>query len=286
MKNKLEEYKTISELLQLNEEGTRQEFKPKFGIGAERNSNANEKAVKDILKSTEEYNEKARKEFDRRNPTVEFEDFNKTTLDANYDYEPDKSYKERVKKLATTGLENDKAEYYSTEGNEKFYDERKEMRKNRAKREENERIKGIVGRNNHDHKAKDYSDNTAFIGVNEGVVTKRLKFKNTIFLSEAQVLSHVPDDYKTDSNRFYMQDKTGTDYIVECVKDQFGCMHVSVNGKYNKGQINEELDKMRRLADYSYYDDNVKVDKNKMESMNESIDNFRCILNNNSNQNN
>lgn len=281
MKKKLEEYKTISELLRLDEEGTRQEFKPKFGAGAERSSNANEKAVKDILKSTAEYNEKARKEFDRRKPTVEFEDYNKTTLDANYEYEPDKLYKERVKKLATTGLENDKAEYYSTEGNEKFYNDRKEMRKRRAEREENERIKGIVGRNNHDHKAKDYSDNTAFEGVNEGVVTKRLKFKNTVFLSEAQVLSHVPDDYKTDSNRFYMQDKTGTDYIVECSQDQFGCMHVNISGKYNKGQINEELEKMRRLADYSYSDDNVKVEKKNMETMKESINGFRNILNTN-----
>ena len=281
MKKKLEEYKTISELLRLDEESTRQEFKPKFGVGAERSSNANEKAVKDILKSTAEYNEKARKEFDRRKPTVEFEDYNKTTLDANYEYEPDKLYKERVKKLATTGLENDKAEYYNTEGNEKFYNDRKEMRKRRAERDENERIKGIVGRNNHDHKAKDYSDNTAFEGINEGVVTKRLKFKNTVFLSEAQVLSHVPDDYKTDSNRFYMQDKTGTDYIVECSQDQFGCMHVNVSGKYNKGQINEELEKMRRLADYSYSDDNVKVEKNNMETMKESINGFRNILNTN-----
>lgn len=281
MKKKLEEYKTISELLRLDEESTRQEFKPKFGVGAERSSNANEKAVKDILKSTAEYNEKARKEFDRRKPTVEFEDYNKTTLDANYEYEPDKLYKERVKKLATTGLENDKAEYYSTEGNEKFYNDRKEMRKRRAERDENERIKGIVGRNNHDHKAKDYSDNTAFEGINEGVVTKRLKFKNTVFLSEAQVLSHVPDDYKTDSNRFYMQDKTGTDYIVECSQDQFGCMHVNVSGKYNKEQINEELEKMRRLADYSYSDDNVKVEKKNMETMKESINGFRNILNTN-----
>lgn len=270
---KLEEYKTISELLQLNEEGPRQEFKPKFGIGAERSGNANGKAVKEILKNTEKYNDAARKDFDRKSPNVKFEDYNKTTMDVRFEYDPGDEYRKRVKKLATTGLENDKAECYSTEGNERLYKERAEMSKERSERDFDENIKGIVGRNNHDHgNSKKYKSETPF--MNEGV-SKRLKFKNTVFLSESQVLSHVPDDYKTDGNRFYMQDKTGTDYIVECVADQFGCMHVSVGGSFNKARIDEELDKMRRLAGYSFSDDNVKVDKKNLGTMSESIHELR-----------
>ena len=42
----------------------------------------------------------------------------------------------------------------------------------------------------------------------------------------------------------------------------------------------EELEKMKRLAGYKYSDDNKKVDTGKMETMSESISNFREKLNN------
>ena len=271
---RIDEYYTISELLRLNEKDSRNEFEPKFGIGAERNSNANEKAVKKILKDTQEYNDKARKEFDRKNPNVDFEDFNKTTMDVRFEYDPGKEYKERVKKLATTGLENDKAECYSTEGNEKFYKDRAKMSKARSDRDFKEDIKGIVGRNNDDHdNSEKYRKHTPF--MNENTVSKRLKFKNTVFLSEAQVLSHVPDDYRVHENRFYMQDMTGTDYLVECAKDQFGCMHMAVSGKFNKNMINEELEKIKKLSGYSSSDSVSKTCKDEEGMMRETIAELR-----------
>jgi hypothetical protein len=116
--------------------------------------------------------------------------------------------------------------------------------------------------------------------LNEAKQIKRLKFKNTIFLSESHLLSKVPEDYRVDENRFYMQDKTGTDYLIECKADPFGYIHMQVVNKFNKQVINEELEKMKRLAGYRYSDDNKKVDRNKMESMSESISNFREMLNN------
>ena len=282
---KLEEYYTISELLQLNEKDSRNEFDPKFGIGAERNSNANEKAVNKILKDTQKYNDAARKEFDRKTPNVKFEDYNKTTMDVRFEYDPGDEYRERVKKLATTGLENDKAECYSTEGNEKFYNDRKEMSKARSDRDFKENIKGVVGRNNDDHDNSDkYKNPTPF--VNENQVKKRLKFKNSVFLSEAQVLAHVPDDYKTDNNRFYMQDMTGTDYLVECREDQLGCMHVEINGKQNRRQINEELDKIKRLSGYNPSDNKSKSVNRSDHDLYEGINNIRNIMNNNQKPNN
>lgn len=408
---RLDEYYTISEFLQLNEESAKNEFKPKFGNGAKRGSNENDKAVKEILKNAQAFDEKGRTEKARRKPEVEFEDYNKTTMDVNFEYEPSKEWKDRVKKLATVGTESDMADCYDTEGNENFYKKRKEMSKDRSDRNEKERQKGIVGRNNTDHKAKDYSDKTGFInesyligpiidgykaqeisdedgyntpeegaaawfkgvidnasefeegempeyhqfidhideidadmyydygadyyfvakentgnlnesgftispmnnGANhveqfthddanpgtEGDITmdggingthdqrktvseskpmKRLKFKNTIFLSESQVLARVPEDYKVDENRFYMQDKTGTDYLVECKADPFGHIHLSIENRINKQHINEELAKMKKLAGYAFKDDNVKVDRTKLEDMSESISNFRELL--------
>lgn len=324
---RLDEYYTISEFLQLNEESAKNEFKPKFGNGAKRGSNENDKAVKEILKNAQAFDEKGRTEKARRKPEVEFEDYNKTTMDVNFEYEPSKEWKDRVKKLATVGTESDMADCYDTEGNENFYKKRKEMSKDRSDRNEKERQKGIVGRNNTDHKAKDYSDKTGFVNENnsgfsitpmnnganhveqfthddanpgtEGDITmddgingthdqrktvseskpmKRLKFKNTIFLSESQVLARVPEDYKVDENRFYMQDKTGTDYLVECKADPFGYVHLSIENRINKQHINEELAKMKKLAGYAFKDDNVKVDKTKLEDMSESISNFRKLL--------
>lgn len=93
-------------------------------------------------------------------------------------------------------------------------------------------------------------------------------------------MSKVPEDYRVDENRFYMQDKTGTDYLIECKADPFGYVHMEVVNKFNKESINEELEKMKRLAGYKYSDDNKKVDTKKIGTMSESINNFRELLNN------
>lgn len=275
----LEEHYTVSELLNLNEEQqSKSEFQPKFGDGVNRNSKDNEKAVKSILQNAQSLDNDSRKDKIERKTEIEFRDYNKTTLDANFEYEPSKEWKERVKKLATVGTEKDIADCYDTDGNQKFYDVRKQYSEERSEMDKNEREKGIVGRNNTDHKAKDYSDKTGFVNESNTKPTKRLKFKNTIFLDESQVLARVPEDYKVDENRFYMQDKNGTDYLVECKADPFGCIHMSVENRINKTEIKEELSKIKRLSNYNYSDDNVKVDKTKLEDMSESISNFKELL--------
>lgn len=43
----------------------------------------------------------------------------------------------------------------------------------------------------------------------------KVKFKKTIFISEGHMLSKVPDDFKTEGKKFYMQDKDGVEYLVE-----------------------------------------------------------------------
>ena len=54
---------------------------------------------------------------------------------------------------------------------------------------------------------------------------------------------------------------------------------MEITNKLNKKIINEELDKMRKLADYNYKDDNVKIDKSQISGMSESINNLRQLLN-------
>ena len=279
---KLEEYYTIGELLLNETSNTKQEFDPKIGDGVESsNKKEQEKAVRDITKNAEKLDDEGRKNEKPVKPSVEFPDYNKTTLDVNFEYEPGKEWKERVKAQAEgyPSVQNKEKNGYDQsldfEGNKKFYDARKEMSKDRNDLDTIERESGLKARIKKDE--IDYSNKTPF---NEAKQIKRLIFKNTTFLSESQVLSKVPEDYRVDENRFYMRDKTGTDYLIECKADPFGYVHMQVVNKFNKQVINEELEKMKRLAGYRYSDDNKKVDTNKMESMSESISNFREMLNN------
>ena len=278
---KLEEYYTIGELLQLREESARNEFKPKFGNGAKRTSSDNDKAVKEIIKNASELDKDAHRDDTPVKPRVEFPDYNKTTLDVNFEYEPDDAWKDRVEAQVKgyPSVQNMKKNGYDQslgfDGNENFYKARKEMSDDRNDLDTIERESGLKARIKKDE--IDYSNKTPF---NEAKKIKRLVFKNTTFLSESQVLSKVPEDYRVDENRFYMRDKTGTDYLIECKADPFGYVHMQVVNKFNKQVINEELEKMKKLAGYKYSDDNKKVDTGKMETMSESISNFREKLNN------
>lgn len=279
---KLEEYYTIGELLLNETSGTKQEFKAKIGNGVESsNKREQEKAVRDITKNAEELDGEGRKDDKPVQPRVEFPDYNKTTLDVNFEYEPDDAWKERVKAQAEgyPSVQNKENNGYDQslgfDGNKNFYDARKEMSNDRNDLDTIERESGLKARIKKDE--IDYSNKTPF---NEAKQIKRLIFKNTTFLSESQVLSKVPEDYRIDENRFYMRDKTGTDYLIECKADPFGYVHMQIVNKFNKQAINEELEKMKRLAGYKYSDDNKKVDTGKMETMSESISNFREKLNN------
>ncbi|MBQ2175461.1 MAG: hypothetical protein II453_10515 [Alphaproteobacteria bacterium] len=279
---KLEEYYTIGELLLNETSNTKQEFKPKIGDGVESsNKKEQEKAVRDITKNAEKLDDEGRKDEKPVKPSVEFPDYNKTTLDANFEYDPGKDWKDRVEAQAQgyPSVQNREKNGYDQsldfEGNKKFYDARKEMSNDRNDLDTIERESGLKARIKKDE--IDYSNKTPF---NEARQIKRLKFKNTIFLSESHLLSKVPEDYRVNENRFYMQDKTGTDYLIECKADPFGYVHMQVVNKFNKQVINEELEKMKKLAGYRYSDDNKKVDTGKMETMSESISNFREKLNN------
>ena len=279
----IEEYYTISELL--NEvSNTKQEFKAKIGNGVESsNKREQEKAVRDITKDAEKMDNPRRNQKDKDIPAVEPNDYNKTTMDVRFEADAPQSYKDRVRAQAlgypsVQNMEkNDYAAYLDFDGNKDFYNDRKKMSDHRNEIEKQERESGLKARLK---TATDYSNKTMFENK-DYLPKKRLVFKNTMFLSEAQVIKAVPEDYRIDENRFYMQDKTGTDYLVECKADPFGYVHVEVVNRLNKAEVNEELDKMRRLADYKYSDDNKKAKKlSSVEEMSESIKNFRELLNN------
>ena len=91
---------------------------------------------------------------------------------------------------------------------------------------------------------------------------KRLHYKNTVFLNEQQILNRVPEEFKTDGNRFYVKDASGTEYLVECLIDeQFDYPKLTVVSKLNENKANGELDRMRQLFGYESSEYFTKAEK-------------------------
>lgn len=245
---------TIGELNKILKEST-YGYKPKIDSKVIKDDAQNNvKAVKDIMKETGAMEDKATKKQRNTNPE-NIPDGNKTTLDNDFAYEPSKEYKERVKAQVhgfpskENEENNDMDESADVEGNKEFYDERKKISKEQNSKEANERHAGLKANN---LPKENYKDKTIY---NENKKMKKLHFKNTKFLSEAQILKKVPDDYKTDGNRFIMEDCENNSYLVECkVDDRFNFAQMSVKKILSKKQISEAFDKMMRLADYNSSD--------------------------------
>lgn len=231
------------------------EFNPKIGDKVEsEDKKNNEKAVDDIMKQS--------KEFDggitdkKRNTNKEdIQDFNKTTLDVEFASEPGEAYRERVKAQVHgfPSADNEKNSKIKEdnksldfEGNEKFYDAQKKKSEEISDKEAELKHAGLKAR---ELPKEDFKNDTLF---KENKTMKRLHFKNTVFLSEAQMLKKVPEEYRTSDGRFIMKDASGTEYLVECsYNKEFNHSKLTVVNKTNKEQINEQLDRMRELFDYN-----------------------------------
>lgn len=218
----------------------------------------NAKAVKDIMKETGAFEGKATGDRKRQNPENIY-DTNKTTLDVDFAYAPSKEYKDRVKSQVHgfASAEHEKNaetdESVDVSGNKEFYNEREALSKDRNEKETEDRHAGLKS---HNKDKEDFKDNSIY--TNESKAMKKLTFKNTVFLSEAQVMKKVPDDYKVDGNKFIMADKNNNQYLVECkVDDRFkDYTHLTVTKRETKEQLAEELGRMKELFGYKSTDFN------------------------------
>lgn len=216
----------------------------------------NVKAVKDIMKETGAMEDKAVKEKRKTTPENLY-DTNKTTLDVNFAYAPSKEYKERVKSqvngFASKEHENnsDVNDSVDVSGNKEFFDEREKISKYKNDKETENRHAGLKS---HNKDKENFKDNTIY--KNESKKMKKLHFKNTVFLSEAQIIKKVPDDYKFDGSRFIMEDKNNNEYLIECkVDDNLKAFtQIKVTKRDTKEQIEEQIKRMQQLYDYKSSD--------------------------------
>lgn len=76
----------------------------------------------------------------------------------------------------------------------------------------------------------------------------RLKFKNTVFMTESQMLSKVPDDFKVDGKKFSMRDKHDNEFIIEWAEEP---------KITNLTKINEQKNRIHELFNYKRGESNT-----------------------------
>jgi hypothetical protein len=81
--------------------------------------------------------------------------------------------------------------------------------------------------------------------MGESKKIKMLTFKNTQFISEGHMMSRIPDEYKTEGNRFVMKDSADNQYLVEWHTNE-----PMVTKKPNMKLVNEQKERMKELWGY------------------------------------
>lgn len=271
---KLEERRyTLNELSAiLREEKSHQEFNPvMFNNDNKKN---NKEAVETMMKEAEKlYDGKVSEKKENSSDNIDT-DINKTTLDARFSIKPGKEWVERVEAQAegydsSLQKENHKGKETEDEkdtrkSGKEFYEKRKNISKEMTKKGEDVVTAGLKTKEIAAKQPEVYKTKTAF---GEGKVSKRLRFKNTVFLSEDRIRTLIPEEYKTSGNKFYMTDATDTDYLVECRQDEaFGYITIGIHKCEKEEEINEELDRMKKLAAYNSRDYNKPNRKDTLRS--------------------
>lgn len=304
---------TLSELKSAIKESS--EFKPKYGMEIPRGDNTDgDKAAKELQKkaSKDQPDAPERDNVDISNNG----DYNKSFLDLRFMTEPNQVYKDRVEAqirgyAGKREFEEHKGDDYGNadfSGNEnylqaakkranEFNDDANKIANSGLKSRELEK-KGLgsekkttfdaSGEDKHTRRGDDNVDNNNKEVTNKAknLNEKRLKvlnFKKTQFLSESHMLKKIPEEYKTDGNKFIMKDMTGTQYVIECKVDpEFGHKTLNVVNSYNKDNIREQFDRMKSLYDYKSSNNNsistVNERKQEDENLSVMLNKMRTIL--------
>lgn len=237
------------------------EFKPKFGAGVESaEKDLNRKAYQDIKKETEAYNKGLKSpDGDNKSESV-LAQVNMGMSDIEYDNEENKTFND-----------NTKAGY---EGYTSALDKKNHGKEELGNASRNpELAKALIDKAKQTKKEKDSYSEVGITNIQKpkdathlhnGVVENKislLKFKHVQFLSESHMLSHVPDEYKTENKRFYMQDCKSNKYLVEW-HDQ-----PNVEKMLNEATVNSEMSRIKELFTYngkgSKTTNSVRMNENK-----------------------
>ena len=241
----------VGELKRIIKESS-DEFKAKVGPNVESdNKRNNEKSYKESEKRAKDYDGGLK---DQKKPELpEKKDGNRTTLDYNPSIEPDEKFKKRVEAQAK-GYTSELEEKNGNErGGVEMDDDGRIMKQFNDARDEHEKNKktvqkaGLVAR-----ELPDEIFDKNHLNENQTLKPKKLIFKHTRFINESQVYARIPEEYKRDGQKIYVNDVAGNEYILECVKsERSGNIEVHIVSHKNEKLMNEQVDKIHKLMEYS-----------------------------------
>ena len=231
---------TISELKELISESAK-DFKPRIGNGVEStNKKENNNTYSSAKKRAHDFDGGGEEDKRERNVPDKI-DGNKTTLGYTFDNEPGAKYTERIKSQAegyTSPLEKNNKNKKSGDFSDKTYKQIKKSEQEMAKNVENAKKTGLTA-----SKAPEGTFKKADMFESKKIAV--LNFKNTTFLTESQMISRIPDDYKVDGNRFKVKDAGENEFIVEWKEGE-----ASILSYENKKKLNESIEKFHKLSGY------------------------------------
>lgn len=214
------------------------EFKPVLGDNVEKdNKKINQDAYSEMEKATKKYDGGEKNESKKK---VNYpQDDNKGMQDLQYDNIND-SFKQRVKSQMKGYVSSEAEKQHKNDpfGNAEFNDIKGMEDKANAMKDGDVKAKSIgLTSKEIDKKEFDKQSSTVF----ENKHMSRLKFKNTVFMTEEHVLSRVPDDFKIEGKTFVMKDKNDNEFLVEWAETP---------RVINKTKIVEQKNRIHELFNY------------------------------------
>lgn len=223
------------------------EFEPRFGDGVRSQEKTfNREAIRDIEKETKKYDGGISVSKNPNEGKSELAQVNKGMSDIQFDNDPGDKYFANMK----AGFEGftsdlDKKNHGSESLGNATRDDKisKELQKRSKENKDMQDANSEIGITNAQKKKEDTHMHNKVVG--ESKKTQLLKFKHVQFISESQMLAHIPDEYKNEGKRFYMQDCKGNKYLVEWHDKP------EVQKFLNEEQHNAEMDRIKYLFNYN-----------------------------------
>lgn len=236
---------SVGELRRVLSESTKNEFKP-ITFGDEETKKTNREAYADIKKETEKYDGGLTKKSSKLGGGISATD-NKGMHDLMYD-NISKPFKDRVKSQMKGYVSKDAEDKHKDDefGNATFdndgkiYDAAKDHAEAVKRGKDTASEIGLTGR---ELNKQDIEKNRETMEENKKI--KMLSFKNTKFISEGHMMTRIPDEYKTEGNKFIMRDSSDNQYLVEWHQ-----VEPKVTKKVNMTLVNEQKERIKQLWGY------------------------------------
>lgn len=221
------------------------EFKPVV-FGDDESKKINDKAYSDIKKETEKYDGGLTKKSQKLGGGINATD-NKGMSDLTYD-NINKPFQDRVKSQMKGYVSKDAEDKHKNDefGNATFdndgniYNAAKDHAEAVKKGKDAAVEIGLTGSKLNKSEVEKQRET-----MGESKKIKMLTFKNTQFISEGHMMSRIPDEYKTEGNKFIMKDSSDNQYLVEWHKEE-----PMVTKKPNMTLVNEQKERMKQLWGY------------------------------------